>query len=81
MTRENGIDGWDRPSAFGKLPDALVPAADRACQRQDARLRAVAFHPNALDGEGRPIPGGGVFCAPLLSSPNAALIDRNHHYG
>jgi hypothetical protein len=72
MTSEHGIEGWDRPGAFGALPDRLVAAADRACMGQDARLRAVAFHPDAQDGQGRPIPGGGVFCAPLLSIPNAA---------
>lgn len=72
MTSDQGIDGWDRPSAFGALPEGLMAVADRACMRQDARLRAVAFHPDALDGQGRPIPGGGVFCAPLYRTPNAA---------
>lgn len=72
MIIENGIAGWDNPRSFGRLPSSLALEGGRACSQKDPSLTAVAFHPNALDLQGRPIPGGAVFCAPLLSSPVAA---------
>ena len=72
MISENGIQGWDSPRSFGLLAENQIVQANAACLKADARLRAVAFHPRALDLQGRPLPGGAVFCAPIQNTATAA---------
>ena len=72
MITVNGIPGWDNPRAFGKVPSSHVVQANLACAKKDPRTIAVAFHPSALDFQGKPIPGGAAFCAPLQNTPIAA---------
>jgi len=72
MITVNGIAGWDNPRAFGRVPGSHVVQANLACAKKDPRTIAVAFHPGALDFQGKPIPGGSAFCAPLQNTPIAA---------
>ena len=52
---------WDRPSAFGPVPENLQEKGDSICKKGKYE-RAVGYHPRALDLEGKPIPDGGYFC-------------------
>lgn len=72
MITVNGIAGWDNPRAFGRVPSSHVVQANLACAKNDPGTIAVAFHPGALDSQGKPIPGGSAFCAPLQKTPIAA---------
>jgi hypothetical protein len=57
--------GWDRPSAFGKVPDALAAQGARVCASAGPALRAIGYHPQARDAKNTLIAGGGFFCAPI----------------
>jgi hypothetical protein len=52
---------WDRPGAFGPVPDNLKAVGNRICQLTDFR-EAAGYHPGALDFNGQPIRGGGYLC-------------------
>ena len=53
--------GWDRPQAFGAVPENLQATGDSICQ-QALYQRAIGYHPLAQDMDGQPIPGGGYLC-------------------
>ena len=53
---------WDRPGAFGPVPANLQAQGDAAC-RAGGFNRAIGYHPSALNLDGKPIAGGGYFCA------------------
>jgi len=53
---------WDRPGAFGPVPESLQATGDAICKKGGFG-RAVGFHPKARDREGKPIPDGGYFCS------------------
>ncbi len=53
---------WDRPGAFGPVPANLQAQGDAGCQA-GGFTRAIGYHPGALNLEGKPIAGGGYFCA------------------
>lgn len=57
--------GWDRPSAFGKVPDALAAQGARVCSSAGPGLQAIGYHPQARDAKNSLIAGGGFFCAPI----------------
>lgn len=61
LVRADGTLGWDRPAAFGAVPDVRQADGRRVC---GAAAEAIGFHPAALDEAGREIPGGGFFCGP-----------------
>lgn len=58
--RDNVI--WDRPGAFGPVPANLQATGDAAC-RAGGFAKASGYHPAALNVDGKPIAGGGYFCA------------------
>lgn len=72
-TLVDGVMGWDRPAVFGPVPQALLAKAVAACQKDDIRLQPIGYHARALDASGRLIPGGGFYCAPMVSAPSAAV--------
>ncbi len=53
--------GWDRPNAFGPVPEKLRPEGTSICQAINYN-KAIGYHPGALDYAGKPITGGGFFC-------------------
>ncbi len=53
---------WKRISAFGPVPASLQAVGDIRCMRVGIQLRAVGYHPHALDRAGNPLPAGGYFC-------------------
>ncbi|HWS23246.1 MAG TPA: hypothetical protein VN226_02285 [Anaerolineales bacterium] len=53
---------WDRPGAFGPVPEGLRVTGDTFCQKGGFE-RAIGYHPNALDLEGQNIPSGGFYCS------------------
>lgn len=56
---------WDRPGAFGKVPEEIKESATRACNAAGGqRMRAIGFHPKAMDAQGKPFPTGGFLCFP-----------------
>ena len=59
------IIGWDRPSAFGRVPDALAAKGARVCSSAGRGLQAIGYHPQARDAKNSLIAGGGFFCAPI----------------
>lgn len=63
----NGTVAWDRPRAFGVIPDALKEIGNASCAKSDKEFRAIAYHPWAKDLNGQAIPGGGFFCARLTT--------------
>jgi hypothetical protein len=73
LTRLDGMLGWDRPAAFGAVPQALQARGDAVCANAGRTLHAIGYHPAALDEKGQPIPGGGYFCA---VKPNASRVAR-----
>ena len=54
---------WDRPLAFGPVPAEMQENGKQACGPQG--LKAVGYHPNAQDENGKPFQGGGFLCAPI----------------
>lgn len=53
--------GWDRPAAFGAVPNNLQATGDAIC-KQAQYQRAIGYHPKARNLEGQPIVGGGYLC-------------------
>lgn len=73
LTRLDGVLGWDRPAAFGAVPQALRARGDAVCAKAGSTQQAIGYHPAALDEKGQPIQGGGYFCA---AKPNASRVAR-----
>lgn len=63
LVERNGQLGWDRPSAFGAIPESKLPQALSACQQQNPKTRPLGYHPGALDATGKPMPSGAYLCA------------------
>lgn len=53
---------WDRPNAFGPVPETLQAKGDVICKKGGFE-RATGYHPKALDRAGKPIPDGGYYCS------------------
>lgn len=52
---------WDRPNAFGPVPQDLQVTGDSICKSAGFN-RAIGYHPQALGVDGKAIAGGGFFC-------------------
>lgn len=85
---------WDRPGAFGKVPEDLQVRGDVACMLAAIHLEAIAYHPKAEGVDGQPLPGGGFYCWPkkqgnapadeaprLVRSGGALAWDRPRLFG
>lgn len=72
---------WRDVPSFGQVPAELKAKGDISCMQYDLILRAVGYHPDALDRKGNKIPGGGFFCSPFAglleqsSTPQLTDID------
>jgi len=66
LALQGNLMGWDRPSAFGLIPQSLLNQARLQCLNSGPKLDAIGYHPRALDEKGRRIPGGGYLCGPAL---------------
>ncbi len=53
---------WDRPGAFGTVPNNLRMTGDLLCQTGGFE-KAIGYHPNALSQVGQAIAGGGYLCS------------------
>ena len=53
---------WDRPEAFGRVPAHLQSRGNVVCSILGKDITAIGYNPNALDQNGKAIPGGGYFC-------------------
>lgn len=53
---------WDRPRAFGAIPDHLCSTGDKLC-RAGGFEKAIGYHPHALSRDGQAIAGGGYLCS------------------
>ena len=53
--------GWDRPSAFGPVPDNMQAKGKSVCQSIKYN-KPIGYHPRAMDYAGNPIPDGGFYC-------------------
>lgn len=61
----DGSIGWDRPSAFGPVPQAQLARGGAACATMDSKTqqyRVLGFHPAAQDLQGQTLAGGGFYC-------------------
>lgn len=59
---KQGYITWDRPGAFGSVPDNLQAAGDQLC-KATGYTKAVGYHPQATGLNGQPIVGGGFLCS------------------
>lgn len=55
---------WDRPKAFGRIPEKLKKKAVDTCDGVAPSFVAYGFHPWARGLDGKGIEGGGFFCGP-----------------
>jgi predicted small secreted protein len=64
LYRANGTNQleWDRPAAFGRVPSHLQARGNTICGILGQDVVALGYNPNALDQNGKQIPGGGYFC-------------------
>ena len=76
LVRVNGILGWDRPSAFGRVPEDAKVRGNRVCAAASPTLEAIGYHPRAVGENRAAIPGGGFFCAPKTNKPGAPAAAR-----
>lgn len=53
---------WNRPSAFGAVPDAAKARGAQVCSSM-GNFVAIGYHSEARDLAGKPIAGGGFLCA------------------
>lgn len=58
----NGQPGWDRPSAFGAVPEDKLAAGNEACGKQSAKSKPLGFHPRPIDINGAVMEQGGFLC-------------------
>lgn len=52
---------WDRPEAFGPVPDSKQKQGQKAC---GPNKKAIGYHPYAKDEKGYAIPKGCYLCVP-----------------
>lgn len=63
----NDVRTWDRPGAFGPVPETLRERAAQTCASLDTdkvKHEARGYHAGALNLEGKPFAGGGYYCTP-----------------
>lgn len=60
---------WDRPGAFGSVPENLRATGDQLCLL-GGWSRAVGYHPQALGMDGQQIRGGGYLCSGYRMNKN-----------
>ncbi|CAK0745049.1 hypothetical protein CCP3SC15_1350005 [Gammaproteobacteria bacterium] len=65
VLNENKVPTWDRPNAFGAVPDELKAKGDEVCKSAGAK-EATGYHANALNLNGKPFQGGGFFCSGIV---------------
>lgn len=58
----DGVLGWDRPSAFGSIPEAKRSDAEQECKKGNPKGVPLGFHPRPLDASGQPMLQGGYLC-------------------
>lgn len=71
LVRTKGVLGWNQPGLFGAVPGAHKARGDSICAKSQPGFEAIAFHPAAKDEAGKPVPGGGFFCAPKRNGARA----------
>lgn len=71
LVRTNGVLGWNQPGLFGAVPEAHKARGDSVCQKAQPGFDAAAYHPAAKDESGKPVVGGGFFCAPKRQAVKA----------
>lgn len=58
---------WDHSSKFGAIPKEFLTSAEAICKKLDTKeltYKAIGFHPNAQDLNGKTFLAGGYFCVP-----------------
>lgn len=60
---KDGLQGWDRPGAFGPVPVDRLSVANQVCTTQNPKSKPLGFHPRPLNVGGQPMPQGGYLCA------------------
>ena len=58
----DGVPGWDRPGAFGPIPEGRRVQAEQECKKGSPKAVPLAFHPRPLDVSGLPMEQGGYLC-------------------
>lgn len=61
LVAENDAFVWNYPSRFGPVPAELQELGDANCQ-DIGYDHATGYHPEARNGDGVTMPGGGFFC-------------------
>ena len=59
---KGGVLGWDRPSAFGSIPENRRVQAEQECQKGSPKAVPLGFHPRPFDVAGQPMEQGGYLC-------------------
>jgi hypothetical protein len=65
LVREGGLVAWDRPVAFGAVPESVQARGNQVCASVGNYI-AIGYHSAARDVEGKAITGGGFLCAVKL---------------
>lgn len=63
LVRDGANLAWDRPAAFGAVPDSARSRGERICSSLGS-FSPIGFHSKARDLNGAEITGGGFLCAP-----------------
>ncbi len=53
---------WERVSAFGPVPIDIQVRGNVICQTLGKDIIATGYNPEALDPNGKTLPGGGFYC-------------------
>lgn len=59
---KQGYIMWDRPGAFGSVPDGLMATGNQLC-KATGFTKVIGYHPQAIGLNGQAIAGGGFLCA------------------
>jgi len=62
LVRDGNALAWDRPAAFGAVPDAEKARGAKVCS-SIGNFLAIGYHSGSRDLTGKPIVGGGFLCA------------------
>ena len=74
---ENNTPIWDRPEAFGPVPEELKATGDKICKNDGAR-EAIGYHPRAIHLNGQPFKGGGYLCGGAVDRCNDENDKRDY---
>jgi len=58
----SGISVWDRPTAFGPVPEEKIAMGVTACGGDKAAVKPAGYHSRAMDDKGASFPNGGFMC-------------------